>query len=170
VNVAKRSYSRFQSMVQKFASTRIGAWFFAHAAHRLDKIFLKLNGGKKTLVNIVSGLPAMIMITTGAKSGLPRTLPLVYISDVDDPNRLAVIASNFGHAHNPGWYYNLKANPTAVCSIDGDTKAYHAHEAEGVEYDRFWQLASQTYFGYQVYKQRAGRRIPIMVLTPENNG
>lgn len=65
------------------------------------------------------------------------------------------------------WYYNQKANPQAVCSIRGKSGSYQAHEAQGEEYERFWQAAPNIYLGYPLYKQRiSGRRIPIMVLTP----
>jgi deazaflavin-dependent oxidoreductase (nitroreductase family) len=129
MGVADNKTSFFQSMVQRFASTPLGAWFFARTAHHLDRLFFKLNRGSIPLVSIVSGLPAMLITTTGAKSKLPRSLHLVFIRDKEDGSRLAVVASNLGQPHNPGWYYNLKAHPQAVCTIDGYTKSYIAHEA-----------------------------------------
>ena len=158
----------FQSIIQKFAATPPGAWFFARTAHHLDRLFLKLTRSSRPLVSIVSGLPAMLITTTGAKSNLPRSLHLVFIRDKEDGSRLAVVASNLGQLHNPGWYYNLKAHPLAVCTIDGQTRSYIAHEAYDEEYDRFWQYAVDTYDGYQVYQQRAGKRkLPILVLVPQ---
>jgi deazaflavin-dependent oxidoreductase (nitroreductase family) len=164
--VSQRSYSPFQTLVQKFASTRPGAWFFARTAHHLDKLFLRLSGGRTTLVHIVSGLPAMIITTTGAKSGLPRTLPLVYIRDLENTGRFAIIASNLGQHHHPGWYYNLKAHPQAVCMIDSHVQTYIAREVFDDEYNRFWRYTLETYYGYLIYQQRARRCIPIFVLTP----
>lgn len=163
-------YSVFQRLIQKFAATQVGAWFFARSAHRLDKLFLKLTGGKSTLVSIVSGLPALVITTTGTKSGMPRTLTLVFIRDGQDATRVALVASNFGQSHRPGWYYNLKANPRTICTVEGKTMAYLAHEAQGEEYDRWWKCTTRTFYGYQVYRERAeraGRNIPIMVLTPD---
>jgi deazaflavin-dependent oxidoreductase (nitroreductase family) len=108
-----------------------------------------------------------MLTTTGAKSGLPHTIPLIYIRDEENPEIFALIASNWGQDHNPAWYYNLKKNPCAVCSIRGETREYLAHEATGEEYERFWQRATETYVGYPLYKARAGsRRIPIMAMTP----
>jgi len=70
-----------------------------------------------------------------------------------------------GAPNNPGWYHNLKANPSAACTIDGRAYACLAREASGEEYNSIWQRASQTYLGYTLYKQRVGdRRIPIMML------
>ena len=53
-------------------------------------------------------LPVMLLTTTGAKTGLQRTVPLVYLSD---DAGLILVASNFGGEHHPGWYHNLIANP-----------------------------------------------------------
>jgi deazaflavin-dependent oxidoreductase (nitroreductase family) len=168
VNMAKRRYSLFQSFAQKIASSRPGAWFLSRSLHQLDGIFLKLSHQRMTLTSILTGIPVVVLTTIGAKSRLPRTLPLLCIRDTDDPNVLAIIASNWGQHHHPAWYFNLKANPRATCSISGHLGMYIAHEAYGEEYERFWRCASETYIGFPLYKQRAGERsIPIMILTPE---
>jgi deazaflavin-dependent oxidoreductase (nitroreductase family) len=121
-----------------------------------------------SLTHTLAGLPVVILTTTGARSGLPRSMPLAYIGDPNDPNRFAVIASYFGQPGNPAWYYNLKANPHATGAIDGQVKTYLAHEASDEDYGMFWDAALYIYPGYQLYKQRAGRRhIPIMVLVAE---
>jgi deazaflavin-dependent oxidoreductase (nitroreductase family) len=166
--MAKRRYSRFHSFIQKIASSRPGAWFCSRTFHHFDKIFFKLSSGRMTLSSIMTGLPVGVLTTTGAKSGLPRTLPVLCIRAADDPNLLAIIASNWGQHHHPAWYFNLKANPLAACSMSGRVRTYRTHEANDEEYTRFWQSASETYHGFALYKQRAReRRIPIMVLTPE---
>jgi len=161
-------HNLFQRLVQNFASTRPGAWFGSHVLHTADRAAFQLSGGRSTLTSHLAGLPMVMLSTTGAKSGLPRTTPLVAIRHEADLCRFALIASNWGQDHHPGWYHNLKANPVATCTIEGVSRAYRAHEASGEEYDYYWQRASQTYFAYTLYKQRVGnRRIPIMVLEIE---
>ena len=108
----------------------------------------------------------MMITTTGAKSGLPRTVPLVYIRDIENNGQFAIVASNLGQHHLPGWFYNLKAHPLAACRIDGRDQTYVAREVFDEEYTRFWGYALETYYGYKMYQQNAGRRIPIFVLTP----
>ena len=165
--MATKEYSTFERFMQRVASSRAGARFLAPALHRLDRIVLKLSGGKTTMTSILGGLPVVYVTATGANSGLPRSLPLIFIQDRANSDSFALIASNYGQRHNPAWYYNLKANPRAQCAIAGQTEEYIAHEAEGEEYDRYWQAAADTYIGYPLYKQRAAhRRIPIMVMTP----
>ena len=165
--MARRKYSFFHSSLQKMASTRPGAWFYSHTLHRFDRIFLRLTGGRATMSNLLAGLPVVMVTTTGAKSGLARTLPLMCIRDERDARKFAIIASNWGQRHYPAWYFNLKANPRASCSIRGQVAEYVAHEADGEEYEMFWQYATDTYIGYPLYKERVSRRrIPIMVMEP----
>jgi len=165
--MTNKRYSPLQSLIHKITSSRPGAWLASRTMHHFDHMFLKLTGGRSTMTSLVAGLPVVILTTTGAKSGLPRTLPLLCIRDEQDPTTFALIGSNWGQAHYPAWYFNLKANPQATCSIQGEIGEYMAHEAGGEEYERFWQYAENTYLGYLLYKQRTGkRRIPIMVMIP----
>lgn len=166
-NLPKYHYSWFQSLIQKLACTRMGASFLAHSAYHADRLIYKLSRGRTTLASIVSGIPVVMLTTQGAKTSIARTTPVLCVVDPTKPDRFAVIASNLGQKHNPAWYYNLKANPHAGGTIDGQTKAYRAHEAGEDEYARFWQIAINIYPGYKAYKNRARRHIPIMVMTPE---
>jgi deazaflavin-dependent oxidoreductase (nitroreductase family) len=164
----QRRFSFFHGFVQKIASSRPGAWFFARTLHYFDRIVFKVSGGRATMTSALAGLPVVLLTTTGAKSGLPRTLPLLCIRDERNPHIFALVASNLGQRHYPAWYINLKVNPRAIGSIRGQAETYVAHEASGEEYERFWQCAANTYIGYPLYKQRVGeRRIPIMIMTPE---
>jgi deazaflavin-dependent oxidoreductase (nitroreductase family) len=163
----QKKYSLFNLVMQRIAASPPGAWFFARTLHHLDKIFLRLSNGRKTMSSLVSGLPVVVVTTKGARSGLPRTIPLLCIRDECNPATFALIATNWGQQHYPGWYFNLKANPNVRCSIAGKTGEYLAQEAEDEEYDRFWQFAVDAYVGFPLYKQRIrGRRIPIMIMTP----
>jgi deazaflavin-dependent oxidoreductase (nitroreductase family) len=58
------------------------------------------------------------------------------------PNGLGLIASNFGGAKHPAWYHNLKANPEATVSIDGDTWQATARLATPRERDEIWANGS----------------------------
>lgn len=166
--MGRQKYSLFHTWMQKIAASRLGAWFFSRTLHHFDRICLKLTGGRVTLANLLSGLPVVVVTTTGSKSGLPRTMPLLYISDQPDSRRFAIVASNWGQRHYPAWYFNLKANPRATCSIRGQVGEYIAHEAEGEEYKQFWQQAVNTAVVFPLYRQRVAnaRRMPIMIMTP----
>jgi deazaflavin-dependent oxidoreductase (nitroreductase family) len=160
-------YSPLHSFVHKVASSRPGARFFAPILHRLDAVALTLTRGRRTLSGLLAGVPTVVVTTTGARTGLPRTIPLLCIRDREDPEVFALIATNWGQNPHPAWYFNLKAHPQAECSIDGHSALYAAHEAAGEEYARFWNRAVDIYRGYLLYKQRIrGRAIPIMVMRP----
>ncbi len=160
-------YAPFYALMQRAAASPPGAWLYARILHHVDRFALKLSGGRMTLTSLLAGLPVVMVTTTGARSGRPRTVPLVCIRDKDDPALFALIASNWGQRRHPAWYFNLKANPQATCAIASQAGQYAAHEALGEEYEKFWRYAADTYLGYPRYKQRTGgRRIPIMVMTP----
>jgi deazaflavin-dependent oxidoreductase (nitroreductase family) len=160
-------YSLGQRLFQKFAASRPGSWLFARTARRADLLTLKQTDGRATITTVGTGLPVLILTTVGAKSGLARTNPLVYIRVAGSPGAVAVVASNFGQKHNPAWYYNLKTNPRATITIGDQSSEYIARETNGEEYERLWQCALDMYIGFPLYKTRAGgRHIPIMVLEP----
>jgi deazaflavin-dependent oxidoreductase (nitroreductase family) len=155
-----------QHIIQRLASTRAGAWLFARTAHRLDLPLIRLSKGRYSLTGILAGLPVVTLTAVGARSGRPRTLPLVGIPDGE---KVVLIASNFGRPHHPAWYYNLRASPEARLTSHGRAGTYIAHEATGAERERYWGQAVDLYPGYTVYQARAGGgAIPVMVLTPKD--
>jgi deazaflavin-dependent oxidoreductase (nitroreductase family) len=89
---------------------------------------------------------------------------------IPDGERLILIASNWGQAKHPAWYYNVKANPQVTITRDGVTRPYVAREVMGEERERCWAKAVALYPGYRGYAARAGRGIPVIVLkeSPED--
>jgi len=149
------------------ASSSIGSWFFSHTLHHLDRFVYYVSRGRTSMTSLLSGAPLVMVTTTGARSGLTRTLPLLCIREHKTAESFALIASNWGQDHHPAWYFNLRANPRAMCSIGGVAREYVAQEAAGEEYALCWQCAMDTYIGFPTYQKRAGERhIPILVMTP----
>lgn len=148
-------------MVMSFSSTRVGAWFFVNVAPHVDRPLMRISGGR---LNTGSGLaPILVLHTTGRKSGKPRTAPLLYLNDGD---RYVVIASKGGHPRHPDWYFNVKADPNVTVVTGGRSIPCTAHEADEAERARLWTIATDFNPGFDTYAERAGRRIPVMVLTP----
>jgi deazaflavin-dependent oxidoreductase (nitroreductase family) len=138
--------------------------FLSVVLHHLDAVVLKLTRDRYTLAGIV-GLPIIQLTTTGARTGQPRTMPLVSLVDGE---KIAIIGTNFGGRHNPGWYYNLKANPRCTVQLHGRTAEYMARESVGAEREKYWQMGVSYYEGYEKYRIRASHRlIPVMVLEPK---
>ncbi len=87
----------------------------------------------------------------------------------DREDTRALIASNLGSQVNPGWYYNLHANPHVMDIRKQLSRYLHWHARHLLtERRKYWQEALTLYAGYKDYQERAGDRlIPIMVLEPE---
>ncbi len=152
-------------IIQKLAASGFGSWLLADNLHRLDRPFLRLSGGKHTLTTWLAGLPVVVLTTTGAKSGLPRRLPLAAL---EDAGKIILIASDFGSPRHPAWYHNLIAHSQATVEIAGKQVPCQACEAQGEARARYWAMAGKMYPGYKKYEKKAGKRqIPVMVLTLE---
>lgn len=83
---------------------------------------------------------------------------LRYFHDAVTP---VLVASNYGGAKNPQWYYNLTANPD--CEFGGD-RFVALEVTDPDEYDRLFALAEQAYAGYGDYRAKTdpiGCRIPV---------
>jgi deazaflavin-dependent oxidoreductase (nitroreductase family) len=160
--------NRIQRFFGWLASIRWMTAWLSKLVGRADNLLLRLTNNRRTVSQILTGLPTVIITTKGAKSGLPRTLPLAAFPD---GGRYYLIASNFGGARHPAWYYNLRANPLTVLTTGAGAKSYTAREAEGEEWERAWTLACQYYVGYEKYRRRAAhRQIPIIILEPVDIG
>lgn len=156
-----RRPNAFQKIIHRLLMLKWVSAFLAVILYRLDAVVFKLSGGKHTVTEIV-GLPIIHLTTIGAKTGQPRTMPLVSLFDGE---KIALIGSNFGRKTNPGWYYNLKVNPKCKVQFGSQIAEYSARQVEGDEREKYWQMAVSYYAGYEKYKQRAShRRIPVMLL------
>jgi deazaflavin-dependent oxidoreductase (nitroreductase family) len=148
----------WQRWAIRLASTRAGGWWYVHVAPRIDRVLLKLTGGRISTTMI---LPIVFVDTIGAKTGQLRRTPLVAARDGDG---LVIIASRGGDTRHPGWYYNLRANPEVHARFDGAVRRYRARIADGEERERLWRIAADQYAGYDEYAKRAGRQIPVIRL------
>ncbi|HTP11669.1 MAG TPA: nitroreductase family deazaflavin-dependent oxidoreductase [Anaerolineae bacterium] len=154
-----------QRAVHIITRTKAGSWFFARTLHHFDRPVLRLSRGRRSLTSMLAGLPVVTVNTIGAKSGQPRSVPLVALPDGEN---VILIASNFGQKHHPAWYYNLRAHPELQLTYEGKTVTYVAHETSGEERERCWQRAVDLYSGYARYKERAEHRtIGVFLLTPQ---
>jgi deazaflavin-dependent oxidoreductase (nitroreductase family) len=153
-----------QRGMRLLAGTRPMAWLFARVLHHLDGPVLRRSRGRYSVSSALTGLPIVALTTVGARSGEPRTSPLIGVADGD---RLVLVASNYGQPRNPAWYYNVKANPRCHINFRGQSRQMVAYEAEGEERQRLWELDLSVYPPRNHYARRAGgRRIPVMVLQP----
>ena len=119
----------------------------------------RANGGK--VGGQFEGAPMLLLTTTGAKSGQPRTSPMVYTTDGD---RMVVIASKGGAPTNPAWFHNLVANP--IVRVERGTEQFQARATvpEGSERDRLFNQMAAIMPGFAEYQRNTTRQIPVVVL------
>jgi F420H(2)-dependent quinone reductase len=115
----------------------------------------------------IPGAFSMLLLDhVGAKSGDHRTSPLLYVPDGDD---LVIVASKGGHPKNPGWYYNLRANPLTTVQVGSEKREVCARVAGAEERKRLWPKCVEEYGPYADYQRRADkvdREIPLVILEP----
>ena len=155
----------FRKLARDLSATAPVSWVLSHTLHRVDKLVFRFTDGKHTFSSIFTGLPVIMLSTTGAKSGKVRTVPVLGLPDGE---RFVVFASGYGEsARRPAWYYNLRAESEAGVSVEGIAHPVRAYEAQDEERDRLWREGLEIYPGFAGYQKRSGeQRIPVMVLTP----
>lgn len=130
--------------------------------HPIHRRLYRWSGGRGPLSRAL-GMDMILVTTTGRKSGEPRTVPL---GAVRQGTSWILIASNAGKPSMPAWAGNLRADPTTRVEHHGVTTAMRAHEATGDEWTRLWAVVTAAYPGYDVYRARTDRPIPLFVLEP----
>jgi deazaflavin-dependent oxidoreductase (nitroreductase family) len=152
-----------QRALWRISYSRPGAWLFARTLHRIDTEALRISRGRITVAGLLAGVPVLTISTTGARTGIRRTTPVIGVPFGED---IAVIGTRFGQQGTPGWYYNLCADPSAEVSYRHRCVNASAREAGDAERQFIWAQAKRIYAGYEAYARRAeDRKIRIMVLT-----
>ncbi|WP_374228978.1 nitroreductase family deazaflavin-dependent oxidoreductase [Ktedonobacter sp. SOSP1-52] len=124
----------------------------------------RANGGK--VGGSFEGVPLLLLITTGAKSGQKRINPLTYLLDDE---RLFVFAAYGGSPTNPDWYHNLVAHPQV--SVELGTEQFEATAVliEGEERDQIYARETQVHPGAAEYEKKTTRKIPVVELVRRNS-
>jgi deazaflavin-dependent oxidoreductase (nitroreductase family) len=143
-----------------FSASRPGSWVIRKLTP-LDRRLLMRSRGRYTVLGPFAA-PTMLLTTTGAKSGLPRTQPLLFGRQGDS---IVVVGSNFGQAHHPAWTGNLLATPRAVVTIGGKDIPVEAELLSGQEAEAAYTLMTQLARNYAAYRTRTDRQIRVFRLT-----
>lgn len=110
-----------------------------------------------------AGAPLLLLHTRGARTGLERINPMMYLADGP---RYLVFASKAGSDRNPDWYYNLLAHPGSVIEVGAEQIEVTAAELRGAERDRMFTEQARRYPGFAGYQRQTRRIIPVLALTP----
>lgn len=112
---------------------------------------------------LVSGMPNLLLTTTGRKSGLKRTTPLFYLPD---RKNFIVVASYGGNPKAPLWWKNLQADPTGWVQVGDRTFEVQARQAPEELKELLWPVFVRHYPSYNLYQELTDRVIPLVILEP----
>jgi deazaflavin-dependent oxidoreductase (nitroreductase family) len=158
-NRINKPFPRWRLPVDTVVGLQPIAAVLRHVMHRFDIPLMRLTKGR---FNLTMGLPAILLTTTGRKSGAKRNSPLLYVNIDED---IAIIGTRFGGNTNPAWYYNLMAEPRATVTRGGEIYEVQARPATAEERKRIWEEADRVYIGFPTYRERVtDREIPIFIL------
>ncbi len=119
------------------------------------------SGGREANTLLDTGIPVIIVTMRGKASGKIRKIALMR---VEHDGEYALVASMGGAPKHPVWYFNLKADPTAVMIQDGpEPFDAVAREVEGAERDEWWERAVAAYPPYAEYQEKTDREIPVFL-------
>ena len=139
-------------------STKAGSWFTKKVYFPLDRWLFAKTGGRRGL----SPRQTMFnLTTTGAKTGQPRSVPVLYLRE---GSTFWVMASNFGGDKHPGWSYNLLANPDARVQIGDECHDVRARLAGDDEKERLWRRLVELYPSWKQYVKWTDRDFRLFAL------
>ena len=127
-------------------------------------VYLRTRG---VLGRRMTGLVTSLLLhTTGARTGLERTVALAYASDGPE---FLIVASNFGGERPPAWLVNLRHDPRARVRVGRRLLEVEAKivmpEDDG--YERLFAIANRGSRGrYARYRASTRRPIPVVRLIP----
>jgi deazaflavin-dependent oxidoreductase (nitroreductase family) len=143
--------------------SRKGLFRWESVAERLS-IFALHAAAYRLLGGRLVGKNILLLTTTGRRTGKRRTTPLFYARDGTD---FIVIASNGGEDAYPGWWYNIRKNPTAVeMQVGRDGLRCHAAEVTAQETAALWAKLTAVFAGYEGYRRRTRRELTMFRLRP----
>jgi deazaflavin-dependent oxidoreductase (nitroreductase family) len=132
----------------------------------IDRALQARTTGRVSLTAVM-GMPAVLLTTTGRRSGQPRSVALTFVRHDDG---LVVIGSNFGQASHPAWSANLLAHPTATVAVRGVRWQVRARLLSDAEKAAVWPELLRLWPGYAAYQERSGRDLRVFLLTPGRPG
>lgn len=121
------------------------------------KLIEEFRANRGRLSGNMAGRSLMLLTTTGARSGEPRTAVMGYRKDGD---RYVVIASGNGAPSHPAWYRNLQANPIATVEVGPEKFEVQASTAGPEERGQLAMLIPYL----ESQQKLTTRQIPIVVL------
>src|SRR5947209_7481600 len=123
-----------RELVARLGHLRAFALLDRHVIVRIDRAVLRLTGGRVALSGVV--FPVLTLTTTGRRTGLPRTTPVIYARA---HGGYLVSCEDFGDpSRRSAWPRNLLADPSVEVNVGGETIACRARALTGSELEAHW--------------------------------
>jgi len=106
-------------------------------------------------------LPCLLLHSIGRRSKRTIVHPLIYGRDGDD---FIIVGSKGGANTQPGWYFNLLADPNVTIQVGPEEIQTRASILEGAERERIWLEMAEIFPPYLDYQAKTERTIPIFKL------
>jgi F420H(2)-dependent quinone reductase len=143
-------------LLAKLGRYRWFSWFIAAILTPIEKLLYRLTAGRFSLVQLGRrrAVPELMLVTRGARSGVERRTPVLYLEDGD---RLFVVGSNFGRERHPAWTANLSVHPDAEVVLHGEQRRVRALPAGEEDFRRLWPQMLEIWPPWSVYRTRTDR-------------
>jgi deazaflavin-dependent oxidoreductase (nitroreductase family) len=109
----------------------------------------------------LAGHPLLVMTSTGAKSGQPRTAILTYSRHGDD---YMVAGTASGAPKDPAWVANVRAKPEVTVEVHNKVYPATATIVDETERAALWDRHVEQLPWFAEYPAQAGRPIPMIRL------
>jgi deazaflavin-dependent oxidoreductase (nitroreductase family) len=133
-------------------------------AARKGAVFAYRRSGGKVGGKALGGSPVLLLTVKGRRTGVARTTP---VSWFEHEGGYVVVGSGGGSAGDPQWFRNLRQAATAEVELGRDRRSVTVRELEGAERAQVWRdvVVARTP-AFARYPAKAGREIPLAMLTP----
>ncbi|WES62768.1 nitroreductase/quinone reductase family protein [Microbacter sp. GSS18] len=128
---------------------RLGVWLY----RRTDGRALRGSGASSVL----------LLTTPGRRSGEPRS---ACVASLRDGDAYVVWGTGAGAPRDPDWFRNLRAAGATTVQEGGREFPATVRELTGAERDARWAEIVASVPGVSRYAAKAGRTIPVAILTP----
>lgn len=155
-------YGLYLSMLRRIGHYRWFAAIFKRVGTPVDRALIRVSRGRLSMGG--SGMPTMLLTTTGRRTGKERTVPLHYVWD---GSNVVAVCENFGLDTASSWPYNLLADPKARIEIDGAAADYLSRPATAQEVARNMPRLIALWPAHDTYVKRTGTR-KVFVFEPVN--
>jgi len=105
----------------------------------------------------------LLLTTTGRRTGIERTLPLM---GIEHGAGYLVAASAGGSPTHPAWYLNLTANPNVLVQRGKEVRERRARTATADERPPLWIRFADSSQQFSKYEAKTDRKIPVVIIEP----